>query len=82
MPVTDADQRPVVDLLLSDLHATIGREHDQLVLENARRLRQFNDEAKTYTERVVEDTQQDIHDYFINTTWPTCPPSQSSLVAS
>ena len=73
MPVTDADQLRVIDLLLGDLHATIGAAHDRLVLENAERLRQFIDEPDTYIERVVEDTQQDIHDYFIDTTWPQCP---------
>ena len=76
MAVTDSDERQVVDLLLSDLHATIGSGHDQLVLENATRLRTLIDEATTYIERVVEDTQLDIHDFFIDTNWPQCPKHQ------
>jgi len=73
MPVTNADQQLVMILLLGDLHATIGRKHDQLVVDNAERLRQFIDRPDEYLERVVEDTQQDIHDFFIDTTWPRCP---------
>jgi hypothetical protein len=73
MPVTNADQQLVMNLLLGDLHATIGRKHDQLVVDNAERLRQFIDRPDEYLERVVEDTQQDIHDFFIDTTWPRCP---------
>jgi len=53
MPVTDADQRQVIELLLGDLHATIGTAHDQLVLENATRLKRFIDETDIYIERVI-----------------------------
>ena len=73
MTVTDADQERVVRLLLHDLHATIGTGHDQMALENATRLRRFVDETDSYLERVVEDTQQDVHDAFIDTAWPKCP---------
>ena len=44
-----------------------------LWLENATRLRQFIEERASYLDRVVEDTQQAIHDDFIDTTWPRCP---------
>jgi len=73
MAVSDADQQRIVELLLADLHATIGSGHDQLVLQNASPLREFIDEPGQYIERVVEGTQQDIHDLFIDTTWPQCP---------
>src|SRR5262245_23620507 len=73
MPITDADQDRVVDLLLHDLHATVGSDHGHLAVSNAIRLRQFIDDVATYTARVVDDTQQDVHDESIDTVWPKCP---------
>jgi hypothetical protein len=73
VPITDLDQRRVVELLASDLHATIGAAHDDLLHANAVRLRAFEDDAESYSKRVIEDTQQDIHDEFIDTCWPKCP---------
>jgi hypothetical protein len=73
MPITDAIQEQVVRLLVHDLHATIGVGHDHLVLNNAVRLRQFIDDAAGYIQRVVDATQQDIHDEFVDTVWPKCP---------
>src|SRR5262245_22627679 len=29
--------------------------------------------ADAYIDKVVEEVQQEIHDLFIDTTWPTCP---------
>jgi hypothetical protein len=60
MPLTDADQEQVVRLLVHDLHATVGTGHDQLVLSNAVRLRQFVDDVASYIQSVVDDTQQDM----------------------
>lgn len=76
MAVTDADEERIVRLLGQDLKTTIGPGHEGLAVENASRLRQFIDEPVQYAERVVDDTQQDIHDFFIDTTWPKCPRHQ------
>jgi hypothetical protein len=76
MTVTDSDQERVVRLLSQDLKATIGPGHEGLAVENASRLREFVDEPEHYVERVVDDTQQDVHDFFIDTTWPRCPRHQ------
>jgi hypothetical protein len=76
MAVTDANQQRIVGLLLGDLHATIGTEHDQLVVENATRLWAFIDEPSQYIEPIVEDAQQEVHDFFTDTTRPTCPRHQ------
>ena len=76
MTVTDTDQERVVRLLSQDLKATIGPGHEGLAVENASRLREFVDEPVHYMERVVDDTQQDVHDFFIDTTWPRCPRHQ------
>ena len=73
MPITEVEQARVVQLLVNDLNATIGAGHDYLALNNAVRLRQFIDDAQSYIQRVVEDTQQDIHDEFVDTVWPRCP---------
>jgi hypothetical protein len=68
MTVTDADEERVVRLLSQDLKATIGLGHGWLAVENASRLREFVDERDHYIQRVVDDTQQDVHDSFIDTT--------------
>jgi hypothetical protein len=73
MPIADVEQARVVQLLVNDLHATVGTSHDYLALNNAVRLRQFIDDAPSYVQRVVDDTQQDIHDEFVDTVWPRCP---------
>jgi hypothetical protein len=73
MSITDADQQSVVQRLTLDLHATVGPGHDDVVLDHAVRLRQFIDGVASYIQRVVDETQQDIHDAFIDTAWPKCP---------
>jgi hypothetical protein len=73
MPITDADQALVVKQLIHDLHATLGSDYDYVAVNNAGRLRQFIDDRETYFEKVVDATQQDIHDEFIDTVWPKCP---------
>ena len=73
MSIADVDQSRVVQLLLRDLHATVGTSHDYLAKDNAVRCRQFIDDVTIYCQRVVDDTQQDIHDEFIDTVWPQCP---------
>lgn len=76
MAVTDADEERIVRLLSQDLKATIGPGREGLAVENASRLRRFTDEPVQYSERVVDDTQQDVHDFFIDTIWPRCPRHQ------
>ena len=73
MPITDLEQARVVQLLVKDLHETVGAGHDYLAQNNAVRLRVFIDDVDSYVQQVVDDTQQDIHDEFIDTVWPQCP---------
>jgi len=73
MPISHLDQEHVVRLLVHDLHATVGVDHDHWALNNAVRLRPFSDDVASYIQRVVDDTQQDMHDEFIDTVWPKCP---------
>jgi hypothetical protein len=73
LSITDLDQEQVVRLLVRDLHATVGTGHDDLPRNNAARLRHFTNDVARYIQRVVDDTQQDLHDGFIDTAWPRCP---------
>jgi hypothetical protein len=73
MPITDVDHEQVVRRLLHDLHATVGAGHDQLALNNAVRVREFIEDVASYIQRVVDDTQQNMHDEFVDTVWPKCP---------
>jgi hypothetical protein len=73
MPISHFDQERILQLLVQDLHATLGAGHDHLAVDNAIRLRLFIDDAGSYLQRVVDETQQDIHDRFIDTVWPRCP---------
>ena len=73
MPITDRDEAEVVARLIHDLRATVGPGHDYFVVNNAGRLRQFIDELEHYLQKVVDDTQQDMHDCYVDTTWPKCP---------
>jgi hypothetical protein len=78
MTVSVADEERIVRLLSQVLNATIGPGHERLAVENASRLRQFIDEPLRHAKRVIDDTQQDVHDLFIDTTWPKCPPPRTT----
>jgi hypothetical protein len=74
LAITDEDVARTVALVLADVVTTIGPGHEELVRANAERLREFiDDDPHYYFQRVVEDTQQDLHDEFIDTDWPRCP---------
>src|SRR5687767_14520916 len=70
--VTDAEEQRVVQLLVQDVRATLGPDHDDIVVSNARRLREFA-LISDFEWRVVNDVQEVIHDVFIDTSWPACP---------
>jgi len=73
MSITDDDQARVIQLVARDLDATIGPGHEHLAVDNAVRIRDFEDDLTIYEQRVVDDTQQAVHDQFIHTAWPQCP---------
>ena len=60
-------------LVLADVEATLGAGYDSFVRDIAQRLREFIDDPVRYLARVVEATQQDLHDQHIDTDWPKCP---------
>lgn len=73
MAVTDEDEERAVRVVLADVKATLGAGHESIVRDIAARLREFIEDPTWYFERVVEDTQQDFHDGYIDTDWPKCP---------
>ncbi len=64
---------PFVPLLKRDLAATVGAKYERLVDRNASRLLPFKSSENAFASRVVDDVQQELHDTFVDTTWPHCP---------
>lgn len=71
--LTAADEERVVRFLSQDLLATIGPGFEGFAIEEAARLRLFEDTLARYEQRVIDDVQQRLHDEFVDTTWPACP---------
>jgi hypothetical protein len=60
----------VIRLLEHDVEKTVGNEHVGLVRDNVERMRFTHDAS---AQQLVDDVQQNVHDRFIDTTWPACP---------
>ena len=73
MAVTDTDEADIIRLLGEDVLATRGGRFADDIRAHAARIREFHDDRALYFDMVVQDVQQDFHDLFIDTTWPTCP---------
>src|SRR5919206_4643576 len=79
MQITDAVESDLVERLRRDVKAVHGDDHQQLIRDEADRVREFKREydpacdAESYADKVVEDVQQRLMDEFIDTTWPACP---------
>ena len=71
--VSAANEDRVVSLLRTDVEATVGRGHDETIVEAAARRRLSVGDPAGYVDEVVDDVQQHIHDTFVDTTWPACP---------
>jgi hypothetical protein len=71
-PISRADADRLIGLLGRDVLMTLGQEHSQLVTEAVARNRLFCD-AAMFEQSVVDDVQQNLHDSFIHTSWPSCP---------
>ena len=69
---TEEDERQVVILATRDLQNTLGPGYENIAQSNASRCGSLGPE-EDYVERVVTDVQQEIHDEFIETSWPPCP---------
>ena len=62
-----------VEKLKRDVAATLGDRHAAIVDANAARLLPFIDPADWFAVKLAGDVQQEIHDTFVDTTWPHCP---------
>lgn len=71
--VTDADVARLIAVLSQDVEATLGPGHEARVRRVATHIRDLRSNVDEYIEKVVEDVQQELHDLFIDTTWPACP---------
>jgi hypothetical protein len=71
--VSDTEAERLVALLCRDLENTVGRGHEHIVAEAAVRIRWFSGERATFEQRLVDDVQQELHDSFVDTSWPRCP---------
>ena len=83
MNIDPADVEHVVALVGRDLTASLGfpiemaegiaRREALNVAEVMNEWDEDDASVSLFVTRVVEDTQQWLHDTFIDTTWPTCP---------
>jgi hypothetical protein len=73
MVISNAQQSSIVERLVHDVAATLGRGHETIIRHHAINLARFVDDPDCYRKRLVEEVQQYIHDCFIDTTWPRCP---------
>ena len=71
--MTDADEARVVTLLSRDVATTIGPGHEARIRRAATDVRALRSEVDDYVAKVVEDVQQELHDLFIDPSWPSCP---------
>jgi hypothetical protein len=71
--VSPEQSRSLSELLLQDIRSTIGARLADDVARRAAELRMFASGFDDFRQRLVEDIQQQIHDEFIDTSWPACP---------
>jgi hypothetical protein len=71
--MTQLAEDAFVPLLKRDVAATVGAKYERLVDRNASRLLPFRSAGHIFAARVIDDVQQELHDTFVDTTWPHCP---------
>lgn len=71
--ISDADETDIIRVLTLDVSATIGSSGVAIVTAHARQARLLASGIDDYRQRVVDNVQQEIHDTFIDTSWPVCP---------
>jgi hypothetical protein len=77
MPVSDSELEQAVALIAHDLAATLGwrtRQASTFAKQTASAVAAWWDgESGIYATKVAEYVQQQLHDTFVDTTWPACP---------
>ena len=69
--LNESEYARVIDLLSRDVAATVGEAHVAYVRRRSAEVREF--EPADPSGKLVEDVQQEIHDTFVDTSWPECP---------
>ena len=70
----DASLAAQAGALKRDLTATVGARNAAVVDRHLRRLLPFHGgDAGTMAAKLTGDVQQELHDTFVDTTWPHCP---------
>jgi hypothetical protein len=76
MPVSDNELEQAVALIARDLAATLGwrpRQAMAFAEQAAVVSADWWDRPGDYALHLAEDVQQQLHDTFVDTTWPACP---------
>jgi hypothetical protein len=78
MAASDDEIAKMLELLARDFACTRPARHLDALPSSVGEVREWyesmsDSEIASLTRRVVDDTQQDLMDTFIDTTWPTCP---------
>jgi hypothetical protein len=66
----------IVQGLVSDLATSLGWDVEDaagIVRQTAAAILDFVDQEEWFTQKLVEDVQQYMHDAFLDTSWPACP---------
>lgn len=71
--VTDEDEEHVIRLLKQDTTSTLDRDVSGSIFHHAINQRDMARDRENYLQRVVDDVQQEMHDTFVDTSWPRCP---------
>jgi hypothetical protein len=67
-------EAPAIALLKQDVAATLGSAYVPRVDVIARRLMPFTDWPEhALAAKLIDEVQQEVHDTFVDTTWPHCP---------
>jgi len=71
--VLDQERDRIVQLLTSDVVTTVGGAHRAAVTAEVPRALEFTESAAEFAQKLADDVQQELHDTFVDTTWPACP---------
>jgi hypothetical protein len=72
MQASERDIDEVSRRLIQDARRTLSHGYEERIREIAKDAARWTP-LEHYTERVVQEFQQYIHDCFIHTSWPPCP---------
>jgi len=77
-PASDDEIAKMLELLARDFASTRVAKHLDALPDSVEEVREWYDgledtDIDSLTQHLVDDTQQDLMDSFLDTTWPACP---------